>query len=156
MRANGIGGAAVYVAFGRGLGSMDGTNVIDVHGAGAQRSDPKDGDSSSYPRWGNGPQGDVQRVFNYVRLVRDGTSGDVFTGGTVEQKASSPAGGEFGGANQGGQPQEAIDACVGLAAGAACTVETPNGNLSGSCTAVPSSELACVPEGGPPNGGQRP
>lgn len=63
---------AVYISFGRGLGSMDGVNVIDVHGAGCQRSDPKDGDPDDYPSWGNGPQGDVQRVFNYVRLVRDG------------------------------------------------------------------------------------
>ena len=50
---------------------MDGINVIDVHGAGCQRSDPKDGDPEDYPSWGHGPQGDVQRVFNYVRLVRD-------------------------------------------------------------------------------------
>jgi hypothetical protein len=35
-------------------------------------------------------------------------------------------------------------------------VETPSGSLSGSCTAVPSNELACVPEGGPPGAGQRP
>ncbi len=146
LRADGSGRAAVYVAFGRGLGSMDGTNVIDVHGAGAQRSDPKDGDPNSYPSWGNGPQGDVQRVFNYVRLVRGGTSGAVFTGGDVAQDTRFPAG--DGQPGQSGPPQEAIDACVGLAAGAACTVETPNGNLSGRCTAVPSNELACVPEGG--------
>jgi len=50
---------------------MDGTTIIDVHGAGCQRSDPKDGDPDDYPRWGFGPQGDVARVFNYVRLVRD-------------------------------------------------------------------------------------
>ncbi len=67
----GSGQAGAYVAFGRGLGSMDGVNVIDVHGAGCQRSDPKDGDPNDYPSWGNGPQGDLQRVFNYVRLVRD-------------------------------------------------------------------------------------
>ncbi len=62
---------AVYIAFGKGLGSMDGLTIIDVHGAGCQRSDPKDGDEADYPDWGHGPQGDVQRVFNYVRLVRD-------------------------------------------------------------------------------------
>jgi hypothetical protein len=45
--------------------------LVDVHGAGAQRSDPKDGDPADYPSVGNGPQGDVSRVFNYVRLVRD-------------------------------------------------------------------------------------
>jgi hypothetical protein len=49
---------------------------MDVHGAGAQRSDPKDGDPANWP-YGNGPQGDVIRIFNFVRLVRDasGTSG---------------------------------------------------------------------------------
>jgi hypothetical protein len=71
LQFTGSADAGVYVAFGRGLGSMDGTNVIDVHGAGCQRSDPKDGDPNDYPSWGHGPQGDVQRVFNYVRLVRD-------------------------------------------------------------------------------------
>jgi hypothetical protein len=43
----------------------------DVHGAGAQRSDPKDGDPSMFPH-GRGPQGDVIRIFNQVRLVRGG------------------------------------------------------------------------------------
>jgi hypothetical protein len=71
LRFDGSATAAVYVAFGRGLGSMDGVNIIDVHGAGCQRSDPKDGNSNDYPSWGHGPQGDVQRVFNYVRCVRD-------------------------------------------------------------------------------------
>jgi hypothetical protein len=59
IRSNGSGAAGVYISFGRGLGSMDGVNVIDVHGAGCQRSDPKDGDPSNYPSWGHGPQGDV-------------------------------------------------------------------------------------------------
>jgi len=71
LRADGTAEAAVYLAFGRGLGSLDGVNVIDVHGAGCQRSDPKDGDPSQFPRWGFGPQGDLQRVFNFVRCVRD-------------------------------------------------------------------------------------
>jgi hypothetical protein len=70
---SGNGGAerAVYVAFGRGLGTFDGSTVQDVHGAGCQRSDPKVGDPTDYPALGFGPQGDVQRVFNYVRCVRD-------------------------------------------------------------------------------------
>ncbi len=71
LRYGGSAGAAVYVAFGRGLGYMNG-QFVDVHGAGCQRSDPKDGDQSEFPRWGYGPQGDVQRVFNHVRLVRGG------------------------------------------------------------------------------------
>ncbi|MDP8201409.1 MAG: DUF1566 domain-containing protein [Candidatus Tenebribacter burtonii] len=70
------GGFASYVSFGRALGWMEeppmsgNYTLIDVHGAGAQRSDPKDGDPANFP-YGNGPQGDVVRIFNYVRLVRD-------------------------------------------------------------------------------------
>ena len=69
------GGAAVYVAFGRALGWMSfppnrGTpRLLDVHGAGAQRSDPKVGNPQDYPH-GRGPQGDVIRIFNFVRCVR--------------------------------------------------------------------------------------
>jgi ribonuclease BN (tRNA processing enzyme) len=60
------GGAAVYIAFGEALGKMRG-EMMDVHGAGAQRSDPKTGVPTS-----RGPQGDMIRVDNYVRLVRGG------------------------------------------------------------------------------------
>ena len=42
----------------------------DVHGAGAQRSDPKSGDPAGFPT-GNGPQGDAIRIYNHARLVRD-------------------------------------------------------------------------------------
>ncbi len=62
------GGFASYVSFGRAMGYMNGWE--DVHGAGAQRSDPKLGDPSEYPT-GHGPQGDAIRIFNFVRLVRD-------------------------------------------------------------------------------------
>lgn len=55
--------------------------------------------------------------------------------------------------NQGGgqtgqqPPQEALDACVGLSQGASCSV----GNMTGTCMLPPnSSQLACVPAGGPP------
>jgi hypothetical protein len=44
--------------------------LMDVHGAGAQRSDPKEGNPADYPH-GRGPQGDNIRINNYVRLVRD-------------------------------------------------------------------------------------
>ncbi len=59
---------AVYIAFGEGLGKMNGV-LMDVHGAGCQRSDPKSGNSANYPQY-FGPQGDVQYVYNYVRAVR--------------------------------------------------------------------------------------
>ncbi len=70
------GPAAVYVAFGRALGWMRippgaaQPRLLDVHGAGAQRSDPKSGDPAEFPI-GRGPQGDVIRIFNHVRCVRD-------------------------------------------------------------------------------------
>ena len=73
--ANMINGAgALFLAFVEALGWMQPPTggdyvLLDVHGAGAQRSDPKSGDSADYP-YGHGPQGDVIRIFNYVRAVR--------------------------------------------------------------------------------------
>ena len=88
------GGAAMYVAFGRAAGWMSPRGMaggpperrgpeqpgasaqggdyhyVDVHGAGAQRSDPKTGDPKMFPH-GRGPQGDVIRINDFVRLVRD-------------------------------------------------------------------------------------
>ncbi len=70
------GGNAAYVAFGEALGWMEmppnsgNYTLMDVHGAGAQRSDPKTGDPADWP-YGHGPQGDVIRIYNFVRLVRD-------------------------------------------------------------------------------------
>ena len=66
---------AVYVAFGEALGYFarpPGTGtatLMDVHGAGAQRSDPKSGDPSKF-EGGRGPQGDVIRIYNYARAIR--------------------------------------------------------------------------------------
>lgn len=77
-------GAAAYLAFGRGLGWMErpaasgSYTLLDVHGAGTQRGDPKAGDPASWPH-GFGPQGDVIRVFNHVRLVRDADAGGATT-----------------------------------------------------------------------------
>jgi len=83
------GESAVYVSFGKALGYMYG-EWIDVHGAGAQRSDPKTGNPESFPR-GRGPQGDAIRIYNYVRVVHGGVSrnaSDVSTSvNTLEQLA---------------------------------------------------------------------
>ncbi|MBA4313518.1 MAG: hypothetical protein C0417_12915 [Chlorobiaceae bacterium] len=66
------GKAAVYISFGRAMGYMSiYGGWVDVHGAGAQRSDPKMGDPAQFP-YGFGPQGDAIRIYNYVRLVRSG------------------------------------------------------------------------------------
>ena len=74
---------AVYVAFGRALGKMHG-RILDVHGAGAQRSDPKTGRPTF-----RGPQGDARRVNNYVRCVRGG-SAKIRTSAPSENKSKYP------------------------------------------------------------------
>jgi hypothetical protein len=72
-KSSGRGDSAVYIAFGEALGWMQSPwgdyTLMDVHGAGAQRSDPKIGDPNDYP-YGHGPQGDIIRIYNYVRCVR--------------------------------------------------------------------------------------
>ncbi|MCP4902088.1 MAG: DUF1566 domain-containing protein, partial [bacterium] len=74
---NSNGRGAAYFSFGRALGYMNST-WVDIHGAGCQRSDPKDGDMSGYTAQDCGyynnmaPQGDAVRSGDYVRLVRGG------------------------------------------------------------------------------------
>jgi hypothetical protein len=101
LKSRGMQNAAVYIDFGRSLGWMPirpdrqaqgrqaqggpdrrsgQMRLLDVHGAGAQRADPKVGDASRYPQ-GRGPQGDVVRIDNLVRPVR---------GGDVELLAKGP------------------------------------------------------------------
>lgn len=60
---------AVYFCFGKAQGVMSGV-LMDVHGAGAQRNDPKSGAVTSFPD-NFGPQGDVRYVYNFVRCVRN-------------------------------------------------------------------------------------
>lgn len=82
------GGAwAVYVCFGRAGAWLQKPghtyySYVDIHGAGAQRSSPKSGtyvgeylglDSNGHPVYGHGPQGDIIRINNFVRLVRGGS-----------------------------------------------------------------------------------
>ncbi|MCP4750715.1 MAG: DUF1566 domain-containing protein [Proteobacteria bacterium] len=71
-----VGKSGAYVTFGRALGYFQNA-VQDVHGAGAQRSNYKL-DVSSTPGanaydtfYYHGPQGDILRLGNYVRCVRD-------------------------------------------------------------------------------------
>ncbi|MCP5535160.1 MAG: DUF1566 domain-containing protein [Akkermansiaceae bacterium] len=88
-RRGGGGRSAVYVCFGKGYGWMTDRRtgdkiLMDVHGAGCQRSDPKSGDPSATPH-GRGPQGDVLRIYNFVRCVRGGKANPVTTGPAVEK-----------------------------------------------------------------------
>lgn len=166
--SNGSGQAGVYVAFGEALGYMQNA-WIDVHGAGAQRSDPKSGSAADYPT-GHGPQGDAVRVANYVRCVRGGSAASTPGGNlnaarpsmTIQSTGLQPGTqpGAQGGAQPGGQgqpgglpPQEAINACSALSAGDVCQFTTPNGTVSGTCALI-QQQLACVPAGGPPPGDQ--
>ena len=80
--------SGVYVCFGRGLGFMPDRRtgerqLMDVHGAGCQRSDPKAGDPAQFP-FGRGPQGDVLRIYNMVRCVRGGTAEPVTEGPALQ------------------------------------------------------------------------
>jgi len=86
--------AAVYFAFGRALGFMTDRRtgektLMDVHGAGSQRSDPKVGDASQFST-GRGPQGDVIRIDNRVRLVHATNEAAVESGPKVEKQRSVP------------------------------------------------------------------
>ena len=80
IKSNGMGNSAVYISFGRALGYMEVFGGwIDVHGAGAQRSDPKSGNPDDFPSH-FGPQGDVRRLSNFVRYVR----GNSLTDNSIE------------------------------------------------------------------------
>ncbi len=77
------GGNATNVSFGRALGYMSNfSEFLDVHGAGAQRSDDKDDvstemaassgtDNNNQAFYYKGPQGDILRHDNMARCVRD-------------------------------------------------------------------------------------
>ncbi|MBM3178858.1 MAG: DUF1566 domain-containing protein [Chloroflexi bacterium] len=170
--SNGGADFAAYVSFGSAYGYMSGPNgdtaqLMDVHGAGAQRSDPKTGSASEYPE-GHGPQGDVVRIDNYVRCVRGGEAAYVSGNTTVTTRPSmniqdggtsglQPGQGQAT-QNAGGPgadrqpPQEAISACVGLTLGTACSINTPNGIVNGTCGTPPNStQIACMPAGGAPS-----
>ncbi len=82
--------SAVYVCFGQGMGYMFGQQT-NVHGAGAQRSDPKTGDPSRYPQ-GRGPQGDDIRIMNFVRCVRGGRAKRIKNGPRLSKEFSSQSG----------------------------------------------------------------
>ena len=145
---------AAYVAFGRALGYMVAA-WIDVHGAGAQRSDPKTGDPADWPT-GNGPQGDAIRILNYVRCVR---GGDVtaYTGAGETCGTTTPSGPAACGVQA---DCEAADACPPDAGkGCTCTT-TPQGKLcipactaDADCPKPPNQTLTCgaagvcVPQG---------
>ena len=58
--------------------------------------------------------------------------------------------GPQGGNRQGGRfgpPPEALEACRGKSQGQSCSMQTPRGQLSGSCIQTPDRQTACLPQG---------
>lgn len=136
---------AVYIAFGQAYGLPNG-RVIDVHGAGAQRSDPKSGDPEDYPEGrGTAGQDDQVRIYNYARCVRGGVSEEIFSGVGGRNRSQ-----EDQSENPPEPPQEAVSACLDLPVGANCSISTPGKTVSGTCQSVSSDGLACVPGNPPP------
>ncbi len=151
--SSGHGSFAAYISFGRALGYMNNA-WTDVHGAGAQRSDPKSGDASEFSS-GHGPQGDAVRIQNYARCVRGGAATftpEGFSGEVRPLMAIEPSGIEQNQASSNGQqnpfpnspPMPAIEACSKSSKNRACEFTTPNGMIFGTCQLIQQT-LACVP-----------
>jgi len=67
--------SATYISFGRAMGyDRRSEEWIDVHGAGAQRSDPKVASNENTFEFGHGPQGDTVRRYNHTLCVTDGVA----------------------------------------------------------------------------------
>lgn len=148
VASNGMGNGAVYVSFGRSMGYMN-DSWMDVHGAGAQRSDPKDGNPADYPE-GHGPQGDAIRIFNYVRCVTGGGSSSPSTGDDDDDDDTLPPTDDDDDDDAAPPPDEAVEACEGKEAGDDCEFEGMGGeSVTGTCEML-GDVLACLPEGGPP------
>ena len=166
------GGNGAYVNFGRSMGYMNG-QWIDVHGAGAQRSDPKIGSSADYPT-GHGPQGDAIRVDNYVRCVMDSATTSNISGGSSSSTPSevqTPADGQNLADGQGRPQIDFATAAAQLgvtedALRAALGAPPPDFDAAAAQLGVTVEDLIAAlgipvgdPQGGqgaPPNGGQPP
>ena len=167
------GGNAAYVSFGRALGYMN-NQWTDVHGAGAQRSDPKDASlAAQYAESGHGPQGDAVRGENYVRCVTDSSTAtnasgnpSSITGGTTETQPPSgqPAQGENQ-PNEQGRPEidfTSAAAELGVTEDALrAALGAPPPDFAAAAAQLSVTEQALIdalgiPAGGAPQGGQPP
>ncbi len=78
---------AYYVCFGQSFSArVQNGKQINAHGAGAVRSDPKEGNPADWPD-GLGPQADEIRILNMVRCVRGGSVRMIEQGPAVAQAA---------------------------------------------------------------------
>ncbi|MCA9909899.1 MAG: DUF1566 domain-containing protein, partial [Anaerolineae bacterium] len=143
---------ATYIAFGRAPGNVAAMGGwVDVHGAGSQRSDPKQGVAPDEVL-GHGPQGDARRAYNYVRCVRGGNvqpstgedpaSFNLFPGG--DRAMQPPTTNQNQNAPLQQPPEQAFAACNALDSGVSCSFQAPNGVVTGICRPF-EDRLACVP-----------
>lgn len=160
------GGSAAYVSFGRAIGYMN-NQWQDVHGAGAQRSDPKTESAAANFPTGHGPQGDAIRGSNYVRCVTDSSalivSGNPSpkTEGTTSVPTNGPPAEAPNQTNGQGRPE------IDLASAAAklgvtekalrSALGPPPPDLAAAAAQLGVSEQELIdaldiPAGGPPNG----
>ena len=156
---------AVYIAFGQAYGVGAGGELFNIHGAGAQRSDPKSGDPADYPDGRGTPgQDDQVRIYNYARCVRSGVEAvNLNDAQYADESAVSDIAGEEIPTNveqepvigeiqaphksSGGPlPEKAIQACSQLGIGGSCQFNAPRGSITGTCQSF-QNQLACVPDG---------
>ena len=166
-------GAGVYVAFGRAGGWQQtaGTSCYvlqDVHGAGAQRSDPKTAGNlpvigtacNGGTAYGMGPQGDSQRGTNFVRLVRNGAvAGDADAGplpeASIPPQDGGPPPGDGGTGPSSCNTQSDCDAQGACPSTLGCTcTQTPEDKVcvpkcskNSDCPKPPNQTLVCGPNG---------
>lgn len=131
--------AAAYICFGK----CDSKDGVDTHGAGAQRADPKAGNPEDYPEFG-GAQDDDVRIYNYARCVRGGAAEVNFISTDLESVGNTHNGSDDTQADVPEAPQEAIDACTGLAENASCSMQQGNQTISGVCSNLQGT-LICKP-----------
>ncbi len=104
------------------------------------------------------PEGEIVWEYDYgsevfrVTKISAGYAGltslNLHPGETLKAEAADQPSETAPASRNNGPPQRAIEACSGLATGAACSIENPKGTVSGSCQHR-QSHLVCVPEDDP-------
>ena len=136
-----------YIAFGRAMGYLNKT-WVDLHGAGALRSEPKSGNPADFPSGGS-LQGEAIRILNHARCVRGGNvtltpSGNPSrTRPAITINVFIPPPAPIPPAAGGGSPSpEAIAACTDKTIGDACQFTLPLiGAVNGICKQLISDQI---------------
>jgi 4-amino-4-deoxy-L-arabinose transferase-like glycosyltransferase len=121
------------------IGSSENNTVLEliIGHNGLSRLGLNDNQGSDGPRTGtDGPDGN--------------NNANQPSGGFVPPQGNQPP--RNTSANQERPPQEAIEACAGLAESEACTVSLPNRDIKGSCLDTAQGDLVCVPTDRVPQG----